>query len=227
MRLSIFRLSILLAILIAVSGIGCKGSIVASLEPEGTMYGINIFNTPSGMNPGQVHMLGARGLYPGTATFNITGYANWSSSNTEVIELLGKGILRAKTGGAATITVNYKGVTQSVTVTVSGPALPPGPGPTVLSSIQVTPTTIAVKEGASTQFTATAIYSNGLEQPVTNLVDWRVSDLTYGFIIDGENSNAWGPHFGEFRATAIGTTVVSAYYAGVTSNYVTVVVREY
>jgi hypothetical protein len=227
MRLSTLRLAILFGILAIAFGIGCRGNTVASLEPEGVMYGINIFNVPSSLQPGQVHMLGARGLYPGTATYNITGYANWASTNTDIIELLGKGILRAKSGGTSTIIVSYKGVTKSVDILVAGPAIPSGPGPTVLSAIEITPTSVIVTVGGSAQFTATAVYSNGVTQPVTNLVDWRVSDLEPGFIIDGENANAWGYYYGLFRGTSVGTTVVSAYYAGVTSNYATAVVREY
>jgi hypothetical protein len=210
------------------AGAGCIGNTPASLEPEGTMYGINLFNTPGTMHPGQVHMMGARGLYPGTATFNITAYASWASSDSDVIELIGKGILRANNGGSATITASYKGVSNSVTIEVVGPPLPPGPGPTVLSSIQIEPTWIAVKMGENAQFTATAIFSNGITQPITNLVDWRVSDDNPGFIVDGENAHVWGPTYGLFRATGpIGTTVVSAAYQDMVSNYATVVVRNY
>jgi hypothetical protein len=227
MRESLVRFVLLIALLIVAGGLGCRGNTPASLEPEGPMLGINIFNVPSSLQPGQVHMLGARGLYSGTATFNITGYADWSTSNSQIIELIGKGICRAKNGGEATITVNYKGITKSVTILVAGPALPAGPGPTVLSEIKVEPTWVAVKLGESTQFTATAVYSNGVTQPITNLVDWHVSDTKPGFIIDDDNVNAWGNHYGEFRATGLGTTVVSASYQGITSNYATVVVRNY
>jgi hypothetical protein len=130
-------------------------------------------------------------------------------------------------GGSAIITASYKGVSQSATIEVAGPPLPPGPAPTVLSSINVAPTWVAVRVGNSCQFAATAVYSNGTSQPVTTLVDWRVSDDKPGFIIDNENANAWGPNYGQFRATSIGTTVVSCAYAGMVSNYVTVVVRDY
>jgi hypothetical protein len=97
----------------------------------------------------------------------------------------------------------------------------------VLSKIQVDPTWTAVKMGESTQFKATAVFSNGAEQLVTNLVDWHVSDIKPGFIIDADNANVWGPKYGLFEATALGTTVVSAEYEGVVSNFVTVVVRNY
>jgi trimeric autotransporter adhesin len=228
MRRSLFLLVLPIAILIMVGGLGCKGDTVASLEPEGVLQGINIFNTPSTMQPGQVHMLGATGLYPGTATYNVTGVATWSTSNMDVIELIGKGILRALSGGTATITVSYKGRSRSVNIEVIGPALPPGPGPTVLSGIRVDPASAALKVGADLQFSAAAVYSNGIEQDITNLVDWHVSDTMPGFIIDSDNANVWGANYGLFRATGpVGTTVVSASYANMTSNYVTVSVRDY
>jgi trimeric autotransporter adhesin len=228
MRRSLFLLVLPIAILIMVGGVGCKGSIVASLEPEGALQGINIFNTPSSMAPGQVHMLGATGLYPGTATYNITGVANWSTSNMAVMELIGKGIVRALSGGKVTITASYKGVSKSIVIEVIGPELPPGPGPTVLSEIKIDPTWAGVNIGDTVQFTATAIFSNGLEQDITNLVDWHVSDNNPGFIIDADNANVWGANYGLFRATGpVGDTVVSASYSNMTSNYATVVVRKY
>lgn len=228
MRVSLIRFVLPIAILIVLGGLGCQGDTPASLEPEGTMMGINLFNVPSSLQPGQVHMLGARGLYPGTATYNITGFADWSTSNPDIIELIGKGIVRAKAGGQATITASYKGITKSVTIEVLGPPLPGGPGPTVLSEIRVDPTWVAVKVGDTTQFSATAVYSNGAEQDITTLVDWHVSDIKPGFIIDSDNANAWGPHYGEFRATGpVGTTVVSASFQEMVSNYATVQVRNY
>jgi hypothetical protein len=231
MRVVLVRLLIAAALLSLLGALGCKGSIVASLEPEGTMYGINIFNVPSVMQPGQVLMLGARGLYPGTATFNITAYADWVSSDPDVLELIGKGIVRAKSGGTASISCSYKGVTsQSVMIKVEGPALPgqQQPPPVVLSEIRVEPTSAAVKIDDTIQFEATAVYSNGTTQPVTTLVDWRISTDEYGFIIDSDNANAWGTTYGLFKATGpIGTVVVSCEYMDIISNYVTLVVRVY
>ena len=213
-----------IAILTMVGGLGCMGDTVASPEPEGVMQGINIYNVPLTLQPGQVHMLGATGLYPGNGTYNITGIANWSSSNYDVIELLDKGIIRAKNGGKATISVSYKGISQSIEIEVAGPALEPGPGPTVLSSIDIKPVWISVKVGETAQFEATAVYSNGTTQPITNLVDWRVSNNAPGFIVDADNSNVWGANYGMFHATALGVVVVSAYYADMVSNYATVVI---
>jgi hypothetical protein len=226
MRRSLFLLVLPLALLL-VGGISCTGNKIPGLEPEGALQGINIINVLATMAPGQVHMLGATGLYPGSATYNITPYASWSSSNSNIIQLIGKGILRASTGGIATITVSYKGVSKSVDVEVVGPALPPGPGPTVLSSIQISPTWVAVKTGDSAQFEATAYYSNGTTQPITNLVDWRVSDTAIGFIVDLGNTNVWGANYGLFHATSIGTITVSAAYVGMVSNYATVIIRSY
>jgi hypothetical protein len=231
MRVSLLGIALSLIVLTLAVGPGCRGDTPASLEPEGDLTGINIFNVPSTMRPGQVHAVGATGLYVGLATFPITAYASWSTSDAKVIELIGKGILRAVGGGTATITCSYRGVTSKpVEITVEGPPIPggTGPEPVVLASIQVEPTWTSVAIGGTIQFTATAIYSNGGTQVVTLLVDWRVSDDDPGFIIDADNAQAWGTDYGLFRATGpVGTTVVSCEYQGVVSNYVTVVVREF
>jgi len=231
MRVSLFGIALSLIVLTLAVGLGCRGDTPASLEPEGNLTGITIFNVPSTMRPGQVHAVGATGLYVGLATYRITAYASWSTSDPKVIELIGKGILRAVGGGTATITCSYRGVTsQPVEITVEGPAIPggTGPEPVYLASIQVEPTWASVPIGGTIQFTATAIYSNGATQVVTLLVDWRVSDDDPGFIIDADNAQAWGTNYGLFRATGpVGTTVVSCEYQDVVSNYVTVVVREF
>ncbi len=230
MRVSISRFILPFAIIAILLNLGCRGDTPASIEPVGDLQSINIFNVPQSIRPGQVHALGATGIYPGNATFRITAYANWASSDVAVVEIFGKGLLRAMGGGTATITASYRGVSRSVDILVEGAAIPgtEAPGPVELSSIQVDPTWASVAMEGSVQFEATAIYSNGVTQPLTNLVDWRVSDDDPGFIIDSDNSAAWGALFGLFKATGpVGTTVVSCEYMGVVSNYVTVVVREF
>jgi trimeric autotransporter adhesin len=209
----------------------CKGNTPASLEPEGSLLQINIFNAPSQLNPGQVFAVGARGIYSGTATYVITPYADWLSSNTGIIQIIGKGILRPVAPGTVNISCTYKGVTSApIQIVVSGPALPGtgNPPQVYLASIQVEPTWASVPIGGTYQFEATAIYSNGSNQNITTLADWRVSDDKPGFIIDSDNIGVWGLNYGLFRATGpVGTTVVSCAYAGVVSNYVTVVVKQF
>ena len=231
MRVVLVRLCVLFAILAALGSAGCTGDTPISPEPGGELRGINIFNVSSVMMPGQILNLGATGLYQGNATYNITHLASWSSSNPDVIRVIGKGIIEALGGGTATISCSYRGITsQTVTVKVEGPPVDaqPGPPPVVLSRIQVEPTWAAVKAGETRQFEATAVYSDGTAQPVTYVVDWRISDDEPGFIVDADNANAWGTTYGLFYATGpVGTTVVSCEYMGMISNYVTVVVRLY
>lgn len=219
-----------LSMLALFSGMGCRGDTPASLEPVGNLEGINIFNVPSSMQPGQVHLLGATGLYPGLATYNITAYANWVSSNPDVIQIIGKGILRAVGGGTASISASYRGVTSmQVEILVAGSPIPgQNPNEVVLTGIEISPTFIQVAEGGEVQFTALAIFSNETNQDITNLVDWRVSDDEPGFIIDADNVTAWGALFGLFKATGpVGSTVVSAAYQGMISNYATVIVKQF
>ena len=70
MRVSLLRFGLLLAICSVIFSFGCRGDTPASLEPEGSLLGINIFNVPEMLRPGQVHAVGATGLYSGTATYN-------------------------------------------------------------------------------------------------------------------------------------------------------------
>jgi len=204
MRVSITRFALPLIVIVLLFGLGCKGSITPSLEPAGDLLKINVFNALLNLRPGQVHAAGATGIYSGTAEYTITAIGNWGTSDVTVIEFIGKGIYRAVGGGTAFITCNYRGITSApIEITVEGPPIPgtEGPEPVVLSGIQVDPTWASVAIGGTAQFEATALYSNGTTQPITNLVDWRVSDDDPGFIIDADNANAWGTLYGLFRAT--------------------------
>lgn len=231
MRVSLIRFLLPIIILTMAFGLACKGSTPASLEPVGELKQISIFNAPFELNPGQVHALGAVGVYSGSAEFTITGYCAWSTSNSNVIMVIAPGVIQAVGGGIATITCHYRGITsQQVNIGVTGPPNPNGglPAPVTLDSIMVDPVWIQVGIGGTTQFTATAIYSNGSTQDITILVDWHSSDNTPGFIIDADNATAWGTNYGLFRATGpVGTSVISCDYLGVTSNYATVVVKQF
>ena len=231
MRVSIIKFALPFILISVLLGLGCQGSITPSLEPAGQLLSINIFNAALELRPGQVHAAGATGIYSGTATFPITAMGTWVSSDPLVIDFVGKGIYRAVGGGTATITCSYKGVVSGpIEILVDGPPIPgtEGPATVVLSGIQVDPTWATVAIGQTVQFEATALYSNGTTQPITTLVDWRISDNDPGFIIDSDNVDAWGTLYGVFRATGpVGTTVVSCEYQGTVSNYVTCIVREF
>ena len=63
MRVSMIRFLLAIAILTVFLAPGCRGDTPASLEPEGSLEKINIFNTPSALQPGAVHAVGATGIY--------------------------------------------------------------------------------------------------------------------------------------------------------------------
>jgi hypothetical protein len=232
MRVSLIRFLLSIMVMSLAFSLGCKGTTPASLEPVGELKQISIFNAPDQLNPGQVHPLGAVGVYSGSAQFNITGYATWQSSNVNVIMITGAGLIQAVGGGIANITCTYRGVTsQTVAIGVTGPPNPNGglPAPVTIESVRIDPVWIQVAIGGTVQFTAYAILSNGETlDNLTPVVDWHVSDVTPGFIIDADNAYAWGSLFGLYKATGpVGSTVVSCTYQGITSNYATVIVKQF
>lgn len=230
MRVSLIRIIISIVIPVLIFSFGCKGSIPVSPEPAGQLKKINIFNVPAQLDQGQVHALGATGIYSGDAAMTITTLATWISNNAEVIIFSGKGLILPVGGGTATITCTYRGITSDpVTIFITGPPKPDTDVVTgSLQSIEISPVWEKITMGSTLQYTSVAHYSNGTMQDITNLVDWHVSDTGPGFIIDADNANAWGTNYGLYRATGpVGTAVVSCDYLGTISNYATVVVTEF
>ncbi|MCX6646281.1 MAG: hypothetical protein NTY09_07985, partial [bacterium] len=138
MRVSFIKLMFPIMVMSLAFSLGCKGDTPASPEPAGDLKQISIFNAPNQLDPGQVHHLGAIGVYSGSAEFNITGYATWMTSNINVIMITGAGLIQAVGGGIATITCTYRGITsQSVSIGVTGPPNPNGglPAPVTIESV--------------------------------------------------------------------------------------------
>lgn len=230
MRVSLIRIIFPIVLLALIFNLGCKGSIPVSPEPAGHLKKINIFNAPTQLDQGQVHALAANGIYSGDATMIITTLATWISNNAEVIIFAGKGLILPVGGGTASITCTYRGITSDpVTIFITGPPKPDtGVDTVTLQSIDISPLWEKISIGSTLQYTATAQYSNGTMQDITNLVDWHVSDTDSGFIIDADNAIAWGINYGLYRATGpVGTAVVSCEYLGSISNYATVIVTEF
>lgn len=229
MRVSFIRILFPIMILTLIFSLGCQGSTPVSPEPAGQLKQINIFNAPAQLNQGQVHALGATGIYSGDATMTITTLATWISNNADVIIFTGKGLILPVGGGTASITCTYRGITSNpVTIFITGP---PSTGPVdsvTLQSIKISPVWEKIIVGSTLQYSSVAHYSNGTMQNITNLVDWHVSDTGPGFIIDADNAIAWGTNYGLYRATGpIGTAVVSCDYLGTISNYATIIVTEF
>jgi uncharacterized protein YjdB len=159
---------------------------------------------------------GRQQVYTATAklsdgsTSDVTTQVTWSSSATTVATISNaassKGLATTVAKGPATITATLAGKMGIAQLTVSGP---------VLQSLQVTPFTANITVGAARAFAATAIYSDGSTEDVTDLAAWSFSDTTVAsgtFTMMGMTTR--------FTATGVaaGTTTVQVTYAGVSAS---------
>jgi uncharacterized protein YjdB len=111
--------------------------------------------------------LTATGTYADSHTADFTLTAAWTSSNTGAATVSSNGTVTAHAAGTATITATIGTVTGTATVTVSAAA--------TLTSITVAPAGQTLAVGATSQYVATGIFSNGTGQTPLSGVTWTTS----------------------------------------------------
>jgi uncharacterized protein YjdB len=159
-------------------------------------------------------------LYSDNTATVITDQATWSTSDASVATITnggpggggpggggpggggpggGDGIATAIAAGSATVTATYSGLTGTATLTVTDPPL---------SFVQVTPTNPNLPVQATSQFTATAVFTDNSTRNVTALATWSSSNTAVAVLANS------GPTIGRATALGEGTTTVTATYQG-------------
>jgi len=93
--------------------------------------------------------------------------AEWSSSNTSIATIgMNTGLARGVMPGDATITAEYEGFTDAVSLKVTK----------VTVSLAIAPRAASVADGATLQYMATATYSDSSTDTVTASVTWSSDD---------------------------------------------------
>ena len=135
------------------------------------------------------------------ATQDVTAELTWSSNDTDVAEVSdapgSKGTVTARGPGTASITGRHEasGLEDGMRVTVVPPTL---------VGIRVTPGTATLELRERQSFSASAVYSDGSERPVTGGITWVSSDETVAEI-DTRPGQA-----GTVQAVGVGTVTISA-----------------
>lgn len=138
-----------------------------------------------------------------TATFtdgstqDVTALAGWSIkdvSGSGVAVVSTVGVVTARQLGKATVTARYMTKISYTTLEVT---------PAAVTSLAVSPIDPSIAKGTEQRFTATATFSDGSVQGVTDLADWIVTDVmgTGVASIDGTGS-AFGEAVGKARIQA-------------------------
>ena len=163
---------------------------------DGGTDGVNIFNTAELYMTSQLNGLASITIAPASPTigmglqqaFTAVGTfgdgssqnlasAIWSSSNTGVATVSNDstdfGAAASLTQGTTTISAAASGITGSSSLTIGAPTL---------ASIQLDPQGSTLPVGATQQFTATGVYSDGSTQDLTSTATWNSSQLLVAVI---------------------------------------------
>jgi uncharacterized protein YjdB len=144
--------------------------------------------------------LTATGTFSDGTTQVLTGVA-WTSSNTAIATVNASGLATGKAAGTATITATKTGVSASTLLTVTS---------ATLSSIAVTPATLTLASGQSSQLAATGTFSDGTTLDLTTQVSWTSSSKKT-VSVNGS---------GRIKANKTGTATISAAKTGTTGTAV-------
>jgi uncharacterized protein YjdB len=158
---------------------------------------------------GTTQQFTATGTYTDGSTQDLTSVVTWSSSAATVAIISNSpgsyGRATSSGQGAATITATSNSISNSTSITV---------GQATLTSIAVTPSSIAVASGYGVQFTATATYSDGSTQDITQSASWGSSVMAVATV------NTSGLASGLMQ----GTTNISATYLSTSASGVLTVI---
>ncbi len=164
---------------------------------------------------GQTRQFTASAIFDDGTSQDITGQSTWVSSNPAVAQITSgggggpgggmRGLATAITAGTVTITATYMGVSGTARFTVSA---------AVLMSITVSPATAMVGVGATQQFTASAIFSDGSSQTITNAATWTSSNVMVAQVTTGGGPG--GGMRGLATGLSVGTVTITAAYMGMT-----------
>jgi N-acetylneuraminic acid mutarotase len=166
-----------------------------TLLNDGTVFiaggtdGTNIFNTAESYMATQLNGLTSVAVTPASSSIGTGGqqaftavgtFSNgntenlasvlWSSSNTSVATISNDatdpGVASSSTQGTTTVTASVLGVSGLATLTITAPTL---------VSIQLSPQSPTIPVGATQQFTATGVYTDGSTQDLTSSAAWSIS----------------------------------------------------
>ena len=150
---------------------------------------VSIAITPAGKSIARETALQftATGSYTDNSTQNITASVNWSSSNGSVATISNtsptKGFLHGVSAGMVTISATSGSISGTTTLTITS---------ATATSLAIAPTNASLPLDVSRQFTATATFSDGTSQDVTDVVSWSsqsssIATITVSGLVTAKN----------------------------------------
>jgi uncharacterized protein YjdB len=154
---------------------------------------------PSGVNV----QYQATGIYSDGTSSSLTDPASWQSSDPAVATVLQDGLVDTLAPGSATISASYAGVSGQAALTVTA---------ATVEQLQVTPSGLTKPAGTSGQLTATAFYTDGDTEDVTDRTNWTSSEPAVATVVPS------GTDAGFTELLAPGSATVTATFDGVSDS---------
>ena len=139
----------------------------------------------------------AIGTYTDGSTHNVTGQVSWTSSNTAVATIGGRGRAKALTQGSTTITATLGSISGSSTLDVSN---------ATIVSISATPSGRTIAPGTRLTFAATGVFSDHTTQVITRDSTWASDNHAVATVGAGGTASAIGPGTANISATFNGVS---------------------
>ncbi len=133
---------------------------------EATLVSIAITPANPSLAKGFKLQFTAIGTFSNATTQNVTTLVTWTSSSNSIASISGSGLVTAKAVGTSTIRATRTGVVGTTLLTSTN---------ATLTAIVVTPATLTLAIGQSSQLTAVGTFSNGTTLDITTQVSWKSS----------------------------------------------------
>jgi uncharacterized protein YjdB len=200
--------------LLGLAGCGSSNttaSTTTGANPQTTLQAIKISPSTASIAAGTTQAFTATGNYSDGSTKDLTATAQWSCLIPTVATVSAtaptQGLATAVSSGKALITASSGGVSNSAQLSVTN---------ATASTLAVTPAAPTIGYLNQEQFTATATFSDGTTQDVTNLATWQLVDpQTFQIepFIGGQSGLAIGQ--------SLGTSIINASFGSVSTQFAT------
>jgi uncharacterized protein YjdB len=166
-----------------------------------TLSSITISPSNPTIAKGTTVQLTATGNFSDGTTQDLTNSVSWTSSDL-ALATVNNGLVNGQAAGTPTITATQGGVQGTTTVKVTA---------ATLTLITITPANQTIGKGDTLQLTATATFSDGTTQDVTNQVSWTSSDDTIAHVISSGSQVTNGRVKGNKPGTATITATLNGF----------------
>lgn len=190
----------------AVSG-AISGATILTVNPAPLkLTSISVSPSSATVFAGSSQQFSATGTYSDGSTQDVTSTVAWGGSPSSVVTVGNgpgsQGLAQAVAAGSATISATAGAIAAAAQLSVTP----------LLTSITVSPSTASAAVGATQQFTAAGLYSDGTTQDLTAVATWTAAPGTSAAI-----GNAAGTP-GLAQGIAPGSVAISASFASMTGS---------